>query len=73
MEEEEAEAAAEEEEAEAAGYRIKNKNPTQRCGEKNISSGKMNMVTRGRISLGNKKTFYKSWESCRSSPRAEIM
>ena len=34
MEEEEAEAAAEEEEAEAAGYRIKNKNPTQRCGEK---------------------------------------
>ena len=34
MEEEEAEAAAEEEEeAEAAGYRIKNKNPTQRCGE----------------------------------------
>ena len=32
-EEEEAEAA-EEEEAEAAGSRIKNKNPTQRCGEK---------------------------------------
>ena len=25
---------AEEAEAEAAGYRIKNKNPTQRCGEK---------------------------------------
>ena len=29
--------------------------------------------SRGRISLGNKKTFYKSWESCRSSPKAEIM
>ena len=25
----------EEDEEEAAGYRIKNKNPTQRCGEKN--------------------------------------
>jgi hypothetical protein len=34
---EDAEAAEEEEEKEdeAAGYRIKNKNPTQRCGEKN--------------------------------------
>ena len=30
-----AEAAEEEAEDEAAGYRIKNKNPTQRCGEKN--------------------------------------
>ena len=28
--------AAEEEEDEAAGYRIKNKNPTQRCGGKKI-------------------------------------
>ena len=32
--EEAAEAEAEEEEEEEAGYRIKNKNPTQRCGEK---------------------------------------
>ena len=39
MEEEEAEAAAEEEEAEAAGYRIKNKNPTQRCGKKSSYFG----------------------------------
>ena len=31
---EDAEAAEEEEEDEAAGYRIKNKNPTQRCREK---------------------------------------
>jgi len=30
-----AEEEAEEAEDEAAGYRIKNKNPTQRCGEKN--------------------------------------
>ena len=29
---------AEEAEAEAAGYRIKNKNPTQRCGEKTETS-----------------------------------
>ena len=32
--EEAAEAEAEAEEEEEAGYRIKNKNPTQRCGEK---------------------------------------
>jgi hypothetical protein len=30
------EAAEEKEEDEAAGYRIKNKNPTQRCGEKTL-------------------------------------
>jgi hypothetical protein len=29
--------AAEADEEEAAGYRIKNKNPTQRCGEKRFS------------------------------------
>jgi hypothetical protein len=35
-----AEAAEEEaEEDKAAGYRIKNKNPTQRCGEKNNKHG----------------------------------
>ena len=33
--EEEAAEEEEDEEEEAAGYRIKNKNPTQRCGEKN--------------------------------------
>ena len=33
------EAEEEAEEDEAAGYRIKNKNPTQRCGEKNNKHG----------------------------------
>ena len=38
-EEAEAEAEEEEEEAEAAGYRIKSKNPTQRCGKKSCYFG----------------------------------
>ena len=43
----------------AAGYRIKNKNPTQRCGEKNISSGKMNMVRGEEYPLEIKKRSIK--------------
>ena len=58
-----AEAAEEKEEDEAAGYRIKNKNPTQRCGEKTKQFCEIDNIKNEAI-LGN---FLQKWKvECRA-------